>query len=216
MDKDMYFQMKVEDSNLVIDRGMALHKMIRFITIATGGGGYLNFMGNEFGHPEWIDFPRAGNNWSYKHATRQWSLVDRFDLKYKFLNAFDEQIVKLVSSKQLLDIFPCNIQKINEPDNIISFSRSDLIFVFNFHPTQSYTDYGIPVKDGKYKFLFSSDDLKFGGFGRYDENQIYHSSLITPEDNNYQIKLYIPARTAVVLEKMPIPKVFSRLKSRRG
>jgi len=212
MDKEMYFHMKVEDSNIVIDRGLALHKMIRLITLTTAGGGYLNFIGNEFGHPEWIDFPREGNNWSYKYATRQWSLADRLDLKYHFLNNFDRKMIELVNRKNLLNIFPFFPQNINEADNVIAFSRSDLILVFNFHPTKSFTDYGIPVAEGKYKYVFSTDDLDYGGFGRYDESQVYHSQPIIPGESQYQIKLYLPLRTAVVLEKIPIPSVYQRLK----
>ena len=214
MDKDMYFHMNIDDSNLEIDRGMALHKMIRLITLTTSGGGYLNFMGNEFGHPEWIDFPREGNGWSHKYAVRQWSLVDRTDLKFHFLNDFDKRMIELVNMKNLLQIFPFYSQSINNSDNIIAFSRSDLIFVFNFHPNQSFVDYGIPVSNGKYRYLFSTDELVYGGFGRYDETQVFNSQLISGEGDGHQIKLYLPARTAVVLEKIPIPNVYNRLKNR--
>jgi 1,4-alpha-glucan branching enzyme len=211
MDKEMYFHMLIDDTNLVIDRGMALHKMIRLITSTTAGGGYLNFMGNEFGHPEWIDFPRQGNGWSYKYATRQWSLVDREDLKYRFLNEFDKAMVQILRTENLTMIFPFYIQKVNEPDKIIAFSRSKYIFIFNFHPTASYTDYGIPVPEGRYKYLFSTDELRFGGFGRLDETQSYHSLMVQDDSKQQQIKLYIPSRTAIVLEKMPIPSVYQRL-----
>ena len=51
-----------------VERGVALHKMIRCITMALGGEAWLTFMGNEFGHPEWLDFPREGNGWSYQHC----------------------------------------------------------------------------------------------------------------------------------------------------
>jgi 1,4-alpha-glucan branching enzyme len=211
MDKEIYFNMQVDDSNLVIDRGIALHKMIRLITIATSGGGYLNFMGNEFGHPEWIDFPREGNNWSYKHAVRQWSLVDREDLKYKYLNRFDKEIISLVKSKRILDIKELHVQHNSNDDNVIAFSRSNLIFIFNFHPTNSYTDYGISVPKGKFKYVLSSDKIDFGGFGRYDDTIIYYSDYSNIGSNNQQIKLYLPARTALVLEKMPVPSVYQRL-----
>lgn len=215
MDKEMYFHMHINDSNLKVDRGLAIHKMIRLITLATAGGGYLNFIGNEFGHPEWIDFPREGNDWSYKHATRQWSLVDRTDLKYKYLNNFEKRMIAMVNEKNLLEIFPFHAQQINETDKVIAFSRSDLIFVFNFHPTQSYTDYGIPIPEGKYKYLFSTDELDYGGFGLYDETQVYNAQLLNQGEVNWNIKLYLPARSAIVLEKLPIPKVYQRLKNRK-
>jgi len=210
MDKDMYFHMHIEDSNMIIDRGIALHKMIRLATAATSGGGYLNFMGNEFGHPEWIDFPREGNNWSFKFATRQWSLVDRVDLKYKYLNNFEKRMIALLVEKELTQVFPFYAQHISDHDNVLAFSRSDLIIIFNFHPEKSYTDYGIPVLEGRYKYLFSTDDLDYGGYGRYDETHVYHAERIIYNESNYQIKLYLPARTAVVVEKMAIPKVHQR------
>lgn len=215
MDKEMYFHMMDDDNNLVIDRGIALHKMIRLITIATAGGGYLNFMGNEFGHPEWIDFPREGNGWSYKYAVRQWSLVDREDLKYKYLHAFDKAMIQLVKRKGLPEVFPFYVQTINQDDKIIAFSRSDLVLIFNFHPTKSYTDYGIPVPEGRYKYLLSTDELDFGGFGRLDETQSFHSLFIDSQGNDQQIKVYIPSRTALILEKQPIPRVHQKLKHRK-
>ena len=203
--------MLVNDSNLVIDRGIALHKMIRLATAASAGGGYLNFMGNEFGHPEWIDFPREGNNWSFKYATRQWSLVDREDLKYRYLNEFDKAMIQLIASKKLLTIFPFYPQKVDNGDKVLAFSRSDLIFVFNFHATQSYTNYGIEVPEGRYKYVLGTDELQFGGFGRLDETQPYASLPLENESKNHQIKLYLPARTALVLERIPVPTVYQRL-----
>ncbi|PKP09890.1 MAG: 1,4-alpha-glucan-branching enzyme [Bacteroidetes bacterium HGW-Bacteroidetes-4] len=211
MDKEMYFHMLIDDSNLVIDRGIALHKMIRLATAASAGGGYLNFMGNEFGHPEWIDFPREGNNWSFKYATRQWSLVDREDLKYRYLNEFDKAMIHLIASKKLLTIFPFYPQKVDNGDKVLAFSRSDLFFVFNFHSTKSYTDYGIEVPEGRYKYILGTDELQFGGFGRLDETQLFASLPIERESKKHQIKLYLPARTALVLERIPIPKVYQRL-----
>lgn len=212
MDKEMYFHMQIEDQNLVIDRGLALHKLIRLITLSTAGGGYLNFMGNEFGHPEWIDFPREGNNWSFKYALRQWSLVDREDLKYKYLNAFDQQLITLANQKSLPQEFPIHPLSINDADQVIVFSRSDLIFAFNFSPNKSYTDYGFPVIEGKYKHLLNSDELRFGGFGRVDETQKMQSELISPDGKQHQVKLYLPTRTAIVLKKEPIPTVHQKLK----
>ncbi len=202
MDKDMYFHMHIEDADVNIDRGIALHKMIRLITLSTAGGGYLNFIGNEFGHPDWIDFPREGNGWSHKYAIRQWSLVDRTDLKYKYLNKFDKEMIGLVSKSNLLNVFPFHAQIINNDDGIIAFMRNGLLFVFNFNPEKSFTDYGISVAEGRYKYIFSTDELEFGGFGRVDENQVYNAGLIDADENRYQIKMYLPARTAFVLEKV--------------
>ena len=214
MDKEMYFSMLVTTQNLQIDRGIALHKMIRLLTMATAGGGYLNFMGNEFGHPEWIDFPREGNNWSYKYAMRQWSLADRDDLKYKYLDAFDVAIVHLLRERHLLKIFPFYAQLVSQENMVLSFSRGDLLFVFNFHPTRSYTDFEIPVVEGKYKILLSTDELQFGGFGRIDEAMSYPTSVASVDDKS-TIKLYIPARSAIVLQRQFIPNVYQRLLGRK-
>lgn len=211
MDKEMYFNMMVTQQNLVIDRGIALHKMIRLITAATAGGGYLNFMGNEFGHPEWIDFPRHGNNWSYKYATRQWSLVDREDLKYQFLNNFDSTMIKILSDKQLPDIFPFHVQHISQTDLVLAFTRSNLLFVFNFNPVKSFTNYGVSIDEGKFKYLFSTDETQYGGFGRVDEFQIFHAKYVTPESKKQHILMYLPARTAIVLERVPLPKVHQKI-----
>ena len=211
MDKEMYFNMLVTSQNLQIDRGIALHKMIRLLTMAIAGGGYLNFMGNEFGHPEWIDFPREGNNWSYKYALRQWSLVDREDLKYKYLNEFDIEAVHLLRDRHLLSVFPFYAQMIDDNDKVLAFTRADLLFVFNFHPTKSYTNFEIPVLQGKYKILFSTDELRFGGFGRIDESMTYPTTVASVDDKSV-IRLYIPARSAIVLQRQFIPNVYQRLR----
>jgi 1,4-alpha-glucan branching enzyme len=209
IDADMYFGMKRDFHNLTIDRGIALHKMIRLITFATSDGGYLNFMGNEFGHPEWIDFPREGNNWSYKYAKRQWHLVKNKDLKYHFLSDFDREMLMLNNDNRLLGNRYIGRMTENSYDKIIAFSRGDYLFVFNFHPANSFTDYGIPVT-GKFRIVIDSDDPGFGGFNRIDRSVIY-SSVRKAERNTlnapFYLYLYLPSRTALVLKKEPIRKV---------
>lgn len=201
IDKEMYWHMMVGDTNPMVTRGIALHKMIRLVTASTINGGYLNFMGNEFGHPEWIDFPREGNGWSYKYARRQWDLVDREDLQYKFLNAFDNAMVELISG--VYNFQSLGIEKLWEKDDdqVLAFRRGNLVFVFNFSPVHSFSDYGILAPAGKYKVVLSSDAPQFGGFGNIDES-VEH---LTQFDPLYQpigkewLKLYMPARSAQVL-----------------
>jgi 1,4-alpha-glucan branching enzyme len=209
IDADMYTGMQKDFHNLRIDRGIALHKMIRLITFATTGGGYLNFMGNEFGHPEWIDFPREGNNWSYKYARRQWNLVRNKDLKYKYLADFDIGMLKLNNDGKLLDDRYVNRIVENTFDKIIAFTRGDLLFVFNFHPANSFTDYGIPVT-GKFKIVLDSDNPKFGGFDRIDRSVIYRS-VRKAERNTlnvpFRLYLYLPSRTALVFKKERVKSV---------
>lgn len=201
IDDKMYWHMTVGDKDMTVARGIALHKMIRLVTIASINGGYLNFMGNEFGHPEWIDFPRQGNGWSYKYARRQWDLVDREDLQYKFLNAFDNQMVELISSINNFQALPIEKLWEKDDDQVLAFRRGSLLFVFNFNPTDSFTDYGILAPAGKYKPVLSTDATEFGGFGNVDMN-VEHLTLTDPL---YQpigkewLKLYIPARSAQVL-----------------
>lgn len=207
MDKEMYWSMDTGKENLVVERGMALHKMIRLVTIATAGGGYLNFMGNEFGHPEWIDFPREGNGWSYQYARRQWTLFKNPDLKYKFLNIFDREMVRVIKESRVLDHpWPYVLLK-NTGDQVLAFERGDLLFVFNFNPSQSFTDYGIPVHAGKFTILLSSDDSLFGGYGLVDGSLIYFSRPEPHSTTRYMLKIYIPARTALVFRRLPTRSV---------
>ncbi len=166
-DAEMYTGMTKSFHSFTIDRAIALHKMIRLITFSTSGGGYLNFMGNEFGHPEWIDFPREGNNWSYKYARRQWQLLEDSNLKFQDLAAFDREMVRLQKDFRILDDLYISRIYENSFDKVIAFIRGDLLFVFNFHPVNSFTDYGIPVK-GKFTVRIDSDDPAFGGFNRID------------------------------------------------
>ena len=204
IDKEMYWHMSEGDQNGVVARGMALHKMIRLVTLASINGGYLNFMGNEFGHPEWIDFPREGNGWSYKYARRQWDLVDREDLKYKYLNRFDNSMVEIVSNVYNFQSLPVEKLWEKDDDQILAFMRGDLIFVFNWNPTNSFTDYGFLAPAGEYEVVLDSDSPLFGGFGLNDDS-VHHFTqpdpLYTPAGKGW-LKMYLPARTAQVLRKV--------------
>ena len=195
-DKEVYTGMSVFEHNLVIDRAMALHKMIRLITLATSGGGYLAFMGNEWGHPEWIDFPRQGNNWSYAHARRLWSLVDNPDLKFKYLNAFDSAMIHFATESKFLDYEPRVLVRDIERQLLV-FERSGYLFVFSFNPTTSYTDYQFDVPAGKYTTVLNTDNPAFGGDNRIDES-VEHFTQYTGKEN--LLSLYIPARIGMVLK----------------
>jgi len=196
IDKEMYWHMKKSDTHPLVERGIALHKMIRLLTAATNGGGYLNFMGNEFGHPEWIDFPREGNDWSYAYARRQWSLADNKQLKYEWLGVFDQRMVDII--KRLTDQRSHYVE-INEYNRSISFLRNDLLFAFNFSPNVSLTGHQILAPAGSYEVLFSTDDPEFGGQGRIDHT-VRH--LTKPQDSHHFIRTYLPARTATVFRKV--------------
>ncbi|MCF8366740.1 MAG: alpha amylase C-terminal domain-containing protein [Bacteroidales bacterium] len=202
MDKEMYFHMHKNDDNLVIERGVALHKMIRFITIALGGQAYLNFMGNEFGHPEWIDFPREGNGWSHHHARRQWSLCDNPDLKYQYLAEWDKAMIKLIADYKVLTAGYGDLIKSDDWNKTLIFEKANLTFAFNFHINQSLADYEFFVpEEGKYSIILNSDAAGFGGHNRVDERVIHHTQ-IDKESNRPFIKVYIPNRTALVFEKV--------------
>ncbi len=203
IDADMYWHFKHGDETNLVNRGIALHKMIRLVTAAAMNGGYLNFMGNEFGHPEWIDFPREGNGWSYKYARRQWNLVDNQDLDYHFLSNFDEAMLEVIKSEKKFNLTP--VQEIwhNDGDQILAFERGDLLFVFNFSPTKSYTDYGFLVKKGEYHVVLNTDAKAFGGNGLADDGVTHFTNFdpLYEKDGKEWLKLYVPARSAVVLRK---------------
>ena len=205
IDKEMYWSMSKLVSNLTVDRGIALHKMIRLVTAATSGGGYLNFMGNEFGHPEWIDFPREGNGWSFKYARRQWSLADDGLLRYQGLEAFDAEMVHCLKSDGLLAERP-ELLVADEEKNILIFKRKSSIFALNFNPGGSFGNYGFSAPEGEYEIAFSSDEERFGGFGRLEVGE-KHISMPEKSPNGNQsydhtLYLYLPCRCAIVLKKM--------------
>ncbi|MDR0537820.1 MAG: alpha amylase C-terminal domain-containing protein [Tannerellaceae bacterium] len=203
VDADMYWFMRKDDHNINIDRGIALHKMIRLITASTINGGYLNFMGNEFGHPEWIDFPRDGNGWSYKYARRQWPLVDDPNLKYNSLGNFDAAMLALIKSQTGFSTLPINKIWDSDGDQVLAFMRGSLVFVFNFSPVKSFNGYGFLVPPGAYRAELNTDDVAFGGYGLADDKVIHHTQhdpLYAGEKKEW-LKLYLPARAAVVLGK---------------
>lgn len=204
IDADMYWHFQKGDENGTVHRGIALHKMIRLVTASTINGGYLNFMGNEFGHPEWIDFPREGNGWSYKYARRQWNLVDNHNLCYHYLGDFDNDMVHLLR-KSMADIRRFPVQEIwhDDGDQILAYMRGPLVFVFNFSPNRSYEGYGFRVPEGEYEVVLNTDAKVYGGNGLADDS-VKHLTNFDPllaRDHKGWLKLYIPARSAVVLKK---------------
>ena len=196
IDKNMYWHMDKIDPDLKTERGIALHKLIRLMTAGLHGGGYLNFMGNEFGHPEWIDFPREGNNWSFKHARRQWNLRDNGFLKYQWLGDFDAALMKIIRQIDNPNVHHLTVR---QSDHTVSFMHGDFLFVINFSPDKSHSDYAVPAEAGSYKLALSSDDKNFGGQERIDHNSRFFTS---PADNNHNLKVYLPARTGIILQKV--------------
>ncbi len=211
IDSDMYWHFEHGHSTYMVDRGIALHKMIRLITASTVNGGYLTFMGNEFGHPEWIDFPREGNGWSYKYARRQWSLVDNPNFYFADLNRFDAAMVELLRKKlhMVKDENGTHLPWVytlwdNEGDQVVAYRRDNLVFVFNWNGQKSFSDYGILTAEGKYKVVLNTDAKEFAGFGLSDDS-IEHFTQPDPlyaKDHKGWLKLYLPARSAVVLEQV--------------
>ncbi len=193
MDSEMYDHMSEGDDTFVVSRGMALHKIIRLLTFTAAGEGYMNFMGNEFGHPEWVDFPREGNNWSYHYARRQWSLRDNKTLKYRYLSEFDRVMIKVCRS--VLNSGFAELIKIHNSDHILAYKRGELYFFVNLDPEKSYTDYGFKTKEGGYSLVLNSDSPDFGGYDRIPESIIIDT--VKSGDDSY-LPVYIPARTALV------------------
>ena len=196
MDKDMYFHMNVYDQNLVIDRGIALHKLLRLFTISLGGDGYLNFIGNEFGHPEWVDFPREGNNWSHHYARRQWSLVDNKELKYQYLANWDKAMIHTIKENNILASKPARQLHMDGSNKVIVFERNNLVFIFNFGSLNSIFGYEFRAPEkGNYRIVLNSDRSNFGGFDRVDDGIDY------PADEDQKLRVYLTNRTALVMKK---------------
>lgn len=204
IDADMYWHFRKGDENENVHRGIALHKMIRLVTSSTINGGYLNFMGNEFGHPEWIDFPREGNGWSYKYARRQWNLVDNHDLCYHYLGDFDKAMVHLLRTS-MPDIRRYEVQEVwhDDGDQVMAYMRGNLVFVFNFSPNRSYDGYGFRVPEGAYDVVLNTDAKEFGGNALADDSVCHFTNFdpLLARDGKGWLKLYLPARSAVVLKR---------------
>ena len=199
-DSEMYTGMHKDYQSMVVDRGMALHKLLRLLTMSLGGEGYLTFMGNEFGHPEWIDFPREGNGWSFHYCRRQWSLADNPDLKYQYLLAFEKAMVEMAKKNRVIGGADKQLA-LDNTDKTLVYKKGGAYFAFNFHPFNSYDGRFIQVdEEGQYKVILSSDDYCFGGQGR-----IWHQTYMAEkqEDGKVGFKMYLPSRTAVVFKKLP-------------
>ena len=203
IDADMYWHFRKGDENYNVERGIALHKMIRLLTMSTINGGYLNFMGNEFGHPEWIDFPREGNGWSYKYARRQWNLVDNHELCFHLLGDFDRAMLKVIKREK--NFQKTSITEIwhNDSDQILAFQRGELYFFFNFSPNRSYDGYGFMVQEGTYEYILNTDDVDFGGHGLNEDSMKHFTNWDRDlaRDGKGWLQLYLPARSACVLRR---------------
>ena len=200
VDKAIYWGMGVDQHGVETDRGVALHKMARLATFACSGGAYLNFMGNEFGHPEWIDFPRAENGWDYSHARRQWSLRDDPALRFKGLGDFDAEMIRVVAKHHALRGTSPVPLAVNDADQTLAFWRGGLVFVFNFSASRSYSDYPVLVPPGRFRRVLDTDEVRFGGQGRIAARQMFFSEpSVVGDERVDHVKLYLPARTAIVL-----------------
>ncbi|MDO4712575.1 MAG: alpha-amylase family glycosyl hydrolase [Candidatus Saccharibacteria bacterium] len=197
MDAAMYRHMDKADPDQTVERGVALHKLIRLLTAGLHGGGWLNFMGNEFGHPEWIDFPREGNGWSFHYARRQWSLRDNGFLKYQWLAEFDRALMAIIAQPD--GQAALEHLTISEADRTISFQRNAYLYVLNLSPTESYAHFPVPAAAGSYRLALDSDASEFGGQERLMAKQRYFTS---PEPEGHRLRLYIPARVGLVLQKI--------------
>ncbi len=199
-DANMYTGMCKNSGDPVIDRGVALHKMIRLLTASVAGEGYLNFMGNEFGHPEWIDFPREGNGWSYHYCRRQWSLADDKSLRYGQLGAFDKAMIALLKRYRLLSKKAEN-RWIHDGDKVLMYTKDKTVFAFNFHPENSFEGYFVPTgRPGTYRAVLSTDQAAYGGFDRVDMN--YEYTAQPDADGRFGFYAYLPSRTATVFQRM--------------
>lgn len=203
IDSEMYWHFRIGDETAGVDRGIALHKIIRLLTASTINGGYLNFMGNEFGHPEWIDFPREGNGWSYKYARRQWNLVDNKELCYQYLGEFDRLMLELLKSERNFQKLPVVEVWHNDGDKILAYSRGDLLFVYNLDPQRSFVDYGFQVPEGSYDIVLNTDSCSLGGHGIIDDSVRIEtmSDPLLKKDGKGWLRLYVPARIGLVLRK---------------
>ena len=200
---ETYSHMLKSDDNLIISRAMQLHKLIKFITVTLGGEGYLNFMGNEFGHPDWVDFPREGNNWSYQYAKRQWSLAENKDLKYEFLLNFDREMLVLLKTYNVLMSYDLQSLWTDEEQQLLAFRKGGLVFLFNFNPAVSFAKYELPTNEmGKYKVVFNSDEDMFGGQSRISQDYIYDAKILTHKVNKVGVIINTPSRTVLVLKKI--------------
>ena len=202
-DSEMYTSMHKDCQSMVVDRGMALHKLLRLLTMSLGGEGYLTFMGNEFGHPEWIDFPREGNGWSFHYCRRQWSLADNPELKYKYLLAFEKAMVAIAKKFRILGGADKQLL-LDNTDKVLVYKKGSAYIAFNFHPYNSYDGRLIVVDEpGQYQVQMTSDDYDFGGLGR-----IWQQTYTAEEqpDGKFGFRMYLPSRTAAVFKKLPKKK----------
>lgn len=200
-DQEMYWNMRKDDHNMIIDRAIALHKMLRWITLSMGADAYLNFMGNEFGHPEWIDFPREGNGYSYHYARRQWSLADDPNLKYQYLNNFDNAMLEFSKKYKQLSNETYRLW-IDNDRKIIAFRNDDIVYIFNFHPENSYESFHLPIHDiGEFEVVMDTDQGEFGGFDRISHEYKYQTERLAGTDYD-GIRIYIPSRTGLALKKI--------------
>jgi 1,4-alpha-glucan branching enzyme len=128
--------------------------------------------------------------------------VDDELLRYKYMYAFDMQMNQAESRHGWLATPQAYISLKHEGDKLIAFERGGLLFIFNFHTSQSYENYRIGVEEpGCYGILVNSDEKRFGGHGRVSEGSEYFTFPGPWCNRSNYIQVYIPCRTALVLSK---------------
>ncbi len=206
MDAAMYDSMSKGSENLLVDRGIALLKLIKLLTFSLAGEAWLNFLGNEFGHPEWVDFPRDGNGHSYAHARRQWSLADNPELRYHDLHTFERALMALDTDFRLLTDRLTEQLALHEDTRQLVYRRGPLVFAANLHPTESYADLRVPVPDAAsaYRVVLDTDALPYGGWGRVAPDTVYPVQPVPMYSRAQSLQIYLPSRSAQVLAPVPI------------
>ena len=115
-------------------------------------------------------------------------------------------MVKLIKDYNVMGGYMANCLRQHETDQLLAFERGNCIFAFNFHPTNSQTGMFINApQHGDYKVILSTDDKAFGGFDRIDKEIVYHTWAHDPQLGD-GFAIYLPARTAVVLQKVELIK----------
>jgi 1,4-alpha-glucan branching enzyme len=200
LDAAIYTEMEISRTSPQVDRGIALWKIARLLTLGTANYGYLNFIGNEFGHPEWVDFPREGNGWSYHYARRQWSLRDNPLLKYHALGDFDRELVRMLGNEGFFGGIPTLILS-HVTDHVLIFERGEVIIAVNLHPSQSFADRPLNAAPGSYSLVLDTDEARFAGLSRLAAGQRYLSHDINESGVGHGLRLYLPSRCALVLRR---------------
>ena len=193
----MYTDMHAETQSHDVHLAVAVVNVAKSIVFFLGGEAWMSFIGNEFGHPDWVEFPTPDNDDCFEYAYRKWYLATDSALMYEKMAAFDRDLMHQRKIAVTWDESYMTAPLLDDNRKLSVFHRDRVVLVCNTTTDVSYEDVWVPVPEqGNYRVILSTEEHRYGGYGRVNENMQYATIAV---DGNAYIRLYVPSMSAIFM-----------------